>query len=131
MIQLIIGGAFQGKREYAAERFHLKTEEIAEGESCEPEACLHAKCVHDFHLVVRSMMLRGEDPFVLTERMLTENPNAVIIFNEVGCGIIPLEKTERMWRETMGRIGCRLAAAAENVIRINCGLASVLKGELS
>ena len=49
--------------------------------------------------------------------------------NEIGCGIIPLEKSERKWREITGRAGCIIAERAETVYRVCCGIATVIKGE--
>ena len=46
----------------------------------------------------------------------------VIISDEVGCGVIPLDKFDREWRECVGRELCGLAADADEVWRVNCGI---------
>ena len=51
----------------------------------------------------------------------------LIIMDEIGCGIIPLEKSERLWREAVGNVGCFLAERAEGVERIICGTAVRIK----
>ena len=50
--------------------------------------------------------------------------------DEIGCGIVPIEKTERMLRELTGQCGCIIAEHADCVIRMTCGVPAVLKGEL-
>ena len=74
-------------------------------------------------------MERGEDPEALTEEFLRRNPNAWVITDEVGCGVVPVDRFEREWRETVGRICCMLAKDAEQVVRLFCGVPMVLKGE--
>jgi hypothetical protein len=51
----------------------------------------------------------------------------IIILDEIGSGIVPLAAADRLWRERCGRLGCQLAALAERVDRIWCGLPTVLK----
>ena len=56
--------------------------------------------------------------------------NPVVIACEVGGGVVPLDTEERKNREKAGRLACLLAARAETVVRLCCGLPEVLKGEL-
>ena len=58
------------------------------------------------------------------------NRYPVIVVTEVGCGIVPLDPQERRQREAAGRLNCFLASAADSVIRLYCGIPSVLKGAL-
>ena len=57
-------------------------------------------------------------------------PEIIFIINEIGCGIIPLEKSERIWREQTGRAGTVIAKNSDTVVRIICGIPTVIKGEL-
>ena len=54
----------------------------------------------------------------------------VVIATEIGGGIVPLDPAERRTREAAGRLGCLLAARADTVIRICCGLPVLLKGKI-
>ena len=49
---------------------------------------------------------------------------------EIGGGIVPLEAEQRQAREAAGRLACLLAARADTVIEMFCGIATVLKGEM-
>ncbi len=109
-MRLIVGGACQGKTRYAMERY--------------------GSCVGGFHLKIREWMADGLDPLAETERFANENPDAVIVMDEIGCGIIPLDRFDRMWREQVGRAGCLLAARAVTVERVTCGIPTVIKGEV-
>ena len=53
----------------------------------------------------------------------------VVIATEVGGGVVPTDPDERRKREAAGRLACLLAARADTVIRVCCGLPRLLKGE--
>ena len=103
---LIIGGSFQGKKAYAA------------------QICKDGRILADFQDRIRAVLEAGEDPEAFTR--LTDPP-AVITLDEVGCGIVPLEKSERNYREAVGHAGQMLAAAAVEVYRVQCGIAARIK----
>ena len=54
----------------------------------------------------------------------------VVIATEVGGGVVPVDEKERAARENAGRLACLLAARAEAVIRVFCGIPALLKGEV-
>ena len=62
------------------------------------------------------------------DMILQKNPNAVITCDEIGCGIVPIDKTDRLWREMTGDACQYLAARAAKVCRVVCGIPMVLKG---
>ena len=127
---MIIGGAFQGKKDFAKERFSLSDTDVLDGEKCDINAVFSAGCVNNYHALIKRIIGEKIDPIEFTERLCRENPNIIIITNEIGSGIIPLEKNERIWREYAGRAGCMIAKNSELVVRIFCGIAEVIKGEL-
>ncbi len=52
-----------------------------------------------------------------------------VICTEVGGGIVPMDREERLFRERAGRLSVLLAQRAETVVRVWCGLPEILKGE--
>lgn len=54
----------------------------------------------------------------------------VVISTETGGGIVPADPQERAAREAAGRLNCLLALGAETVVRVFCGIPTVLKGAL-
>ena len=54
----------------------------------------------------------------------------VVIATEVGGGVVPADPEERAAREAAGRLACLLADRADRVIRVFCGIPTVLKGEM-
>lgn len=55
----------------------------------------------------------------------------VVIAVEVGGGVVPVSAQERKAREAAGRLACLLAKRADAVIRVFCGIPTVLKGEVT
>ena len=101
---LIVGGMAQGKLEFARREL---------GVASWSEGALGAEdCVHGLHRVIRAM---------------PEHPAGVLICDEVGCGVTPLDRADRDWRELVGRVCCELAEQAEAVYRVRCGLGVRLK----
>ena len=54
----------------------------------------------------------------------------VVVINEVGSGIIPAQREQALWREAAGRLGVLLAQEADCVVRVVCGIPTILKGKL-
>lgn len=106
---LIIGGACQGKTEYAKVQFGGK------------------EIINHYHLKVKEQLKGGKDPLAEAEKLLAEKEKCVIISNEVGYGLVPVDAFEREYREMSGRVNCYLAGKAQQVIRVVCGIGTRIK----
>ena len=121
-MMLFVGGQAQGQAEYAA----AVTGRIPV--TCAtPEEARSSPAIDQFHLLCRAILKQGGDVNAFVERLLAENPDAVVVSDEIGLGVVPLDPFERRWREETGRALCRLAAASERVERVCCGLGVRLK----
>lgn len=129
-MNLVIGGAYQGKRQAAMRLFGLNEDEILDGAVCTKEELRTGRAVYDFHLFLRRLMEQQEDPAVFYEELAKENPGILLISNEIGYGIVPLDRFERDWREASGRICCLAAQQSDSVIRVIAGIPTFIKGEL-
>lgn len=126
MTILIVGGACQGKREYAKKAFGLNEREILPWNE-EREA---ASCIADLHLRVRACLEKGLTQQEVLEKLLPFCRGKIVLCDDIFCGVVPLGALERQWREVTGRLLCRLAQEADSVIRMQCGLPQAIKGEL-
>lgn len=125
-MKLIIGGAFQGKMEYAKNRYSVK--QWADGRVCPWDEIFRAEGIHHFHEYVRRMLTEGLDPADAAQRLCQENKDVVIVTNELGYGVVPVEAFDRKYRETTGRICTKLAEQSSEVVRVICGIGQVIKG---
>ena len=86
--------------------------------------------INHLHLWVKDLLLEGIEEAAVQSTILSwvaTHPNTILICDELGNGIVPLEKMERIWREQTGRLMIELAKQAERVERILCGLGQRLK----
>lgn len=124
---MVTGGAFQGKRECLKQLYGLSDKDIVSSADCRIEDVFTAAAVADYHELVKRLIAENIDVSEFTERFCRENSKAAVTINEIGCGIIPLEKSERIYREEVGRAGCIIAAHSETVIRVFCGIPQIIK----
>lgn len=106
---LILGGAYQGKRAFAEKQFPGKT------------------IMDRYHETVREQLRNGEDPLAAAESLAASGKDLVILMDEVGSGVVPMEKEERVWREMCGRCACIFAEQAEMVFRVASGIGVRIK----
>ena len=71
----------------------------------------------------------GESTDTLIEELYAVNPQMILICDEVGSGIVPLERKDRIYRESVGRVLCAAVAKSDRVERILCGIGQCLKQE--
>ena len=122
---MIVGGRVQGKLDYVMQTLGLSDADIARDAGSAQTARVFDGCAQ----WVRERLAAGADPDGEMDALLAVNPGLVLIFDEVGCGVVPLDPAERLWRERVGHMTCRLARRAERVERVLCGLPMTLKGE--
>ncbi len=125
---LVIGGAYSGKTDFAMRRFSLRETDILDGAECTPEQAYSCRAIKNFQLFVKRF--GNESGAALAEQLSRQNPDIIIIADEIGSGIIPMEKSDRIWREETGRACCYIAGKSRAVARMCCGIPAVIKGEL-
>lgn len=108
---LIVGPLFSGKRQAAMDILGWSREELGQ------------RAVWD----VQDLAASAEDLSALAEELSRRD---VVIATEVGGGVVPTDPAERAAREAAGRLTCLLARRAETVVRVFCGIPTVLKGKL-
>lgn len=114
---LIIGGEGSGKRSFAKE-LGFTDAEMA-------DAMLDARpVVYHVEQMVAADFEAAPD---LLEPLCEKE---VVICNEVGSGVIPVDYKVRLTREATGRLCVHLAKRADAVVRMVCGIPTVIKGEM-
>ena len=78
---------------------------------------------------VQTLAADAADLSALADRLAHEYD--ILIATDVGGGVVPMDANERADREAAGRLACLLAARADCVVQMFCGIPTVLKGELS
>jgi adenosyl cobinamide kinase/adenosyl cobinamide phosphate guanylyltransferase len=120
-VTLIVGGHGQGKLAYALKQTGGQRDSVARTPETAAERPIWTG--------LETWLKTTEDPWPALEELLKQNPAVIILCDEVGCGVVPMERAERAWRERVGRVCCELARRADRVERLCCGLPVCLKGE--
>jgi adenosylcobinamide kinase/adenosylcobinamide-phosphate guanylyltransferase len=126
---LVTGGAYQGKLQYVLELTGLSQADTADCESCRTESIYSAKILDNFQMLIKRILSEKKDMSKILEQLVHENPDVIIIVDEVGCGVVPVDSFERLYRETVGRVSCTLAGKAKEVHRVVCGIGTVIKSD--
>lgn len=124
-MKLIIGGAYQGKRDFAKAAFHLTEANIF---TCTGEKIdFSAPCIDKIEEFTLACVETGKDPVELFREKEPLWENAVLICQDIFCGVVPIDATMRQWRQETGRLCQYLTKHADSVSRIFCGLEQRLK----
>lgn len=150
-MEVYFGGAFQGKLEYVLEKKgYLK---VADGAGCSLKDIKEAQVLNHLHLYIKRLIYKEGaaynttvDDTITTDDTITAdttaktmsaaeiindiyeaNPDIILICDEVGGGIVPLKKEDRIYRETVGRALCCAVKKSDRVERVMCGIGQCLK----
>lgn len=119
-MELIIGGAYQGKLAYARSIYKLSDADIFVCTQ-DDKIDFSKRCICRFEEYILACVKNGAKP----EHAF--RADAVIVCRDISCGIVPVDPVLRAWREETGRCLNRLSAEATHVVRLFCGLPQVLK----
>lgn len=123
---LIIGGAYQGKLAFATKNLGYSKEIFLDGETCSFLEVEQASGMYQLHRLVYRMLKEGLDPYSLITAW-EKKTDIVVLCNELGCGVVPMDAFDREYRECVGRILCQLAKKSNRVYRVYCGIGTVIK----
>ena len=129
---LIIGGFAQGKLHYVKQSY-VRCEDgrkvaVLDGTLELPvETGALQVIVNHLHHSIREQLRQGTAPEAMIEHFCKEHPDCILICDEIGNGIVPMEAEERIYRERTGRILEQLAAQADEVVRVVCGIGQKIK----
>ncbi len=125
-MDLIIGGAYQGKRRYAQTHFGIPEESVF---TCREDGRIDwsAPCIAGLEEFAFSCVKTGRDPVAIFRSHRENWSRSVLICGDISSGVVPLGAENRAWREASGRLSAYLAGEADTVTRMFCGLAQKLK----
>lgn len=131
---LLLGGAYQGKTELALKMSAMtENREAADGWSDPLEAAWSRPMLLNLHGYIKRFSdmedTRAREKMRdFIYNIIRNNPNVCITADEIGSGIVPIKREDRLWRELCGEAVQLLAAEAEEVFRVIGGIPMRLKG---
>lgn len=150
-MEVYFGGAFQGKLEYVLEKKGCL--KVADGAGCSLKDIKEAQVLNHLHLYIKRLTYKEgaaynttvDDTITADDTITVDttaktmpaaeiindiyeaNPDIILICDEVGGGIVPLKKEDRIYRETVGRALCYAVKKSDRVERVMCGIGQCLK----
>ena len=118
---LIIGGAYQGKLDFAKETFGITEGNVYTCNSGEID--FSKGCIYGIEVFTRE----NTDPVAYFETRREDWQDSILILQDIFCGVVPMGAENRAWRQRTGRLAQYLSREASQVSRIFCGLEQRLK----
>lgn len=134
-MKLVIGGYAQGKLCYVIQHFSIDKENVVDMadekklldgdiEKTDDEATI---VLYHFHIWIKNELAEGNNPEEKLEKILKRFPDCIILSDEIGNGIVPMDAFDREYRDRLGRILISLAKEADEVVRVICGIGQKIK----
>lgn len=116
---LIIGGAYQGKLDFAREKFGVSDIFVCTG----GEIDFSRKCIYN----IEAFTACHPDPVAYFQARREAWRDSILILGDISCGVVPMGAENRAWRQKNGRLAQYLSREAACVSRVFCGLEHRLK----
>ena len=132
-MKLVIGGRAQGKLNYVLQHMTDENYQIYDGVFPDEGELFNLTkknewlIVNRFHKWVNKELKENRNPEEELEAFLKKGVRFVIISDEIGNGIVPVDAFERDYRERTGRMLIMLASQADEVVRVICGIGQKIK----
>lgn len=132
-MKLVIGGRAQGKLNYVLQHMTDENYQIYDGVFPDEGELFNLTkknewlIVNHFHKWVNKELKENRNPEEELEAFLKKGVRFVIISDEIGNGIVPVDAFERDYRERTGRMLIKLAEQADEVVRVLCGIGQTIK----
>ena len=126
-MKLIIGGAYQGKREFAKKKYGFDDTDIFDCAEHDGDIDFDLPCVCALEEYVRRAVKNGADATAHIKSHRGEWESTVFICGDISSGIVPMGAENRLWREETGQLCSYLASEADEVYRVFCGIGMRIK----
>ena len=123
---LIFGGAYQGKVEFALEKFDLSEKDVFNCTDSE-DIDYTCKVINNLDRRILGWVREETEGRDELDEVIEILRDKIIIVNDISQGVVPMEKELRAWREMVGRTMLYLSKEADEVYRVFCGIGQQIK----
>ncbi len=118
---LVIGGSHQGKKGFVCEKYNITSERMY-GSLVDEDGTY---AVYDLQQIIRDNLDLDVKKIVMD--YIESHPDVIIICNEIGNGLVPIDEKDRYYRDVTGEILIEIARKATEVWRVICGTGQKIK----
>lgn len=125
----VVGGSFNNKVEFVLKKFNLSLDQVYDSKDLQNYR--DERVINNFHEIVKKLFFKGKslEEIIYVVDELLKREDLIIISDEIGYGIVPINKEDRLFREVNGRVSCYIAKKADEVFRVMYGIGNRIKGE--
>ena len=124
---LIFGGVYQGKLGFALDRFCLTENDVYKCSEDDIAAPSDKRIIYEIDRWILALVKSDADVDAAVRKFINYNREAVVICNDISCGIVPPDPVQRKWREALGRSMAGLSRVSSEVVRLFCGIPARVK----
>ena len=123
----IIGGSYQGKRDFALKEYHLQESDVFICTDAEAAIDWSKPVIANIERFALGCVRRGEEPRDFWKAQREQLQDKILISDDISCGVVPIDAEIRAWQEATGRANNYRAGEADRVWRVFCGIGQVIK----
>ena len=124
-MDIIIGGCFQGKLDYAKNKYNLNISDI--NDLTKEELDLSKKCLYHFERFAYNTTINKLNAIDEIKRIESLIKNKIIIIDDIFEGVVPIDKEIRKYREEAAKLSTYLVKISDTAVRIYLGIEEKLK----
>ena len=124
---LIIGGSYQGKLDFARNRYGLTDDDIQFCDETTDALDFSRHCIAYIDRFALNRIRAEAEPAEALDSDPGLYKDVIFIANDISGGIVPMDPALRAWRESCGRMNLKLAREANEVWRLFCGIPQRVK----
>jgi hypothetical protein len=104
------------------ERFGLVDSDVYRCSEGNDDLPGNSKLIYELDKWILALVKSGIDVDSAVKRFIAGNRDAIVICNDISCGVVPVDAVQRAWREAVGRALAALAHESDEVVRLFCGI---------
>ncbi|WP_317366794.1 bifunctional adenosylcobinamide kinase/adenosylcobinamide-phosphate guanylyltransferase [uncultured Tyzzerella sp.] len=124
---LIIGGAYQGKLDFAREKFDIKYDDVFFCSQEDIRIDFNRKIIANIDKFIFAMIKNNKDPIFYIKANIDKFKDKIITCEDISCGIVPIDYEMRIFRENIGHCLSIISKNSDKVVRLFCGIPMELK----
>lgn len=124
---LVFGGFYQGKLDYVLEKYNLFLSDVFYCSEDNTSINIEKKIFYNIEKYILALIKENTEPLLRIKNEAKMWKDKIIIANDLSQGVVSRDYTTRIHREETGRALTYLARESECVVRIFCGIGSILK----
>ena len=124
---LVVGGMFQHKLSFVRDKFNVDEKDIIFCGEDIPLGPFEKKVLYGFNGIIKKWFNEGLDAQKAVDDFFKNSKNCVIIADQRGCGVVPIDQNERLLREFEGRVLCGISKISDEVYNVCYGIGKRIK----